>query len=155
MTARELGRRAAFLYIKSAAPEAVAGGGTAGATGGTTGGAASATTMGARTPTAAPPPATPNVAPAPAATRMAASPTASTPPPAPASGIGGMFGNMATPQGLGGMLANPALKNIVNPALQMGGFPLLAAGTNAMLHGGQDWGNIMKGPAGGGKPGAV
>ena len=66
-----------------------------------------------------------------------------------------MLGGMATPQGLGGILANPALKNIVNPALQMGGFPLLAAGSNMLLHGGRDMGNLMQGAPGGAKPGAV
>jgi hypothetical protein len=77
------------------------------------------------------------------------------PPPAGGGGfgnaIGSLFGNMGTPQGLGQLIGQA--KGITEPMLQMGGMPLLAAGSNALLGGGKQFGSIMQGPIGGVKPG--
>jgi hypothetical protein len=61
---------------------------------------------------------------------------------------GDMFSSMQTPEGLAGMLTNPALRGIVKPMMQYGGAPLMLGGANALLHSGRDIGNIMKGPIG-------
>jgi hypothetical protein len=56
-----------------------------------------------------------------------------------------MLGGMMTPQNIGQMLGGP-LRPITEQALGMGGLPLLAAGSNMLLGGGRDIGNILKGP---------
>ena len=88
--------------------------------------------------------------------------------------VNGALGTMKTPQGQAAPAANPALNGITPPpsggsqtlqqavgfltsgpfkpyaeqAMQIGGMPLLAAGTN-MLRGGGDFANLMRGKPGG------
>jgi hypothetical protein len=64
-----------------------------------------------------------------------------------------MLGGLMNPQMLGQLMAGP-LKGPAEQFLGMGGFPLLAGGSNALLRGGQDIGNIMKGSIGNVKAGA-
>jgi hypothetical protein len=143
-TARELGRRAALLYIKRAEAPPVPTAPvvkptlTAPASGtSTAGGMHTVNNFGTVKPTPGTPAPT---APAP----VKPAPVA----PAAAPGGGGflssLLGNIATPQNLGQVLG--ALKPIAEPVLGVGGLPLLAAGSNALLHGGEGVKSIFRGP---------
>ena len=158
MDPRDLGRRAALLHLKRAAEETGASS-TAPTTATpaaktSTPGASTAANFGARPiATAAPPPAVPPVPPALPAAQVASQPSlgggrpgfaAASPPPSTAPVAGGGLGGLATPAGLAGLIANPAVRGIAEPALRMGGFPLLAGGAN-LLRGGGDMANILRG----------
>ena len=154
MDPREMGRRAALMHMKLAAAPAT----TGTSSGAPVGGAPSATTAGAKPPAATAP------APAPVSAPAARPGAVSTPPaPAPAAptgaggaagagsfagGLGALAGGLSTPQGLGQMLGQ--FSQFTKPMLDIGGFPLLAAGSNLALGGGRELGNLTRGPIGGG-----
>jgi hypothetical protein len=134
MNARELGRQAALLKLAH--------------DGATTFGATTAPTQPAA-PAPAPAgavPRAPSQVPQQPAARPA--PIAGAPvgprPPGP-GGLAGAFQGLRTPQGLAQIISNPALQGLAKPALGIGGLPLLAGGSDLLLHGGQNMQSILRG----------
>lgn len=130
MNARELGRRAALLKLANDAA--------------TTFGASTSTQPAAPGQAWAGPRATPQVAPQPAPRPAQVANPPAPRPPGP-GGLAGAFQGLKTPQGLAQIIGNPALQGLAKPALGIGGLPLLAGGSDLLLHGGQNMQSILRG----------